>query len=540
MNRAVTLFVLFAFTVLGGCSNHNSSGEPQSTSQDIEAIFNKEIYQNSTWALRVVDMASGEIVYDQSSDEILFIGSVRKVFTIAEALEALGPEYTFRTPVHRRGRVTAQGVLEGDLILVASGDFTMGGRRSSDGTMATTNLDHNDANTLGNAELTTPDPLWGYNSLAEQVAASGVTSIEGDIIIDDRLFQPFPFRGEFDVRPIFVNDDAVDVMITPTSPGALASVEYRPKSQAFSVESNLLTVSPDIEADVELVPELPDCIGSAGCSGAVIGSLPVDFDPPLTGTFPLVQTFRIVEPQNYARTVFIEALERAGITVSNANPVGPNRSSMLPLPNTYTGDTLLAELVSLPFSEYAKFVLKVSYNIGSDTSLVLWGLTEGVDNMEDSLMRERENLTQNIGIAGDEFLFVDGSGGGLTTASINAIIRMLEYSSEQSFFPELFQALPVLGVDGSLAFANEFESDPTLAGAKGNAFAKTGTYAVGNEIGILLKGRSMAGFIDTKGGRRLVYSVVVNDVQLEGYDIENLLTVSSDQATITAILWRDN
>jgi D-alanyl-D-alanine carboxypeptidase len=93
---------------------------------------------------------------------------------------------------------------------------------------------------------------------------------------------------------------------------------------------------------------------------------------------------------------------------------------------------------------------------------------------------------------------------------------------------------------GSLAFATEFESDPTLAGAKGNAFAKTGTSARGNEIGTLLKGRAMAGFIDTRGGRRLMFSVVVNDVQLDGYDIENLLAVSSDQATITAILGRDN
>ncbi len=94
-------------------------------------------------------------------------------------------------------------------------------------------------------------------------------------------------------------------------------------------------------------------------------------------------------------------------------------------------------------------MLKVRYNIGYDASLVLWGLAEGVDTMEDSLMLERENLIQNVGIAGDDFLFVDGSGGGPTTATMNAVIRMLEYSSEQSFFPELFAALPVLGVDGS-------------------------------------------------------------------------------------------
>jgi D-alanyl-D-alanine carboxypeptidase len=127
---------------------------------------------------------------------------------------------------------------------------------------------------------------------------------------------------------------------------------------------------------------------------------------------------------------------------------------------------LLAELVSLPYSEYAKLVLKVSYNIGSDTSLMLWGLTEGVNNMDDALIVERENLTQNIGIPGNEFLFFDGSGGGPATATNKAILQMLKYISEQSFFPEFLDALPILGVDGGLAFATDFEADPSLAGQR--------------------------------------------------------------------------
>lgn len=539
MNRAFQLLTLFVLLLTGGCSNHNSNHYVPGVSEDINAVFSKDLYRESTWSLQVVDMASGELVYDQRSDESLYIGSVRKIFTIAEALDALGPDHRFRTPVHRRGTVSGQGVLEGDLILVASGDFTMGGRRESDGSIAVSDLDHNEANTLGNAELTAPDPLWGYDTLAAQVAASGITAIAGDVIIDDRLFQPFDFRGEFKVRPIFVNDDVVDVTIRPTNPGALAAVEHRPVSAAFAVDSNLVTVSAGLDETLELLPEFPDCIGAAGCSGSVIGHLPVDYVPPLTGAAPLVQVFRIVEPQNYARTVFIEALERAGVTVLNADPVAPNPSASLPAPDAYTAETRLAELESAPFSEYAKYVLKVSYNIGADTSLLLWGLSQGVDNMADALALERDNLSGNIGIPGADFLFVDGSGGGATTATGTAVIRMLEHATEQSYFPEFIHALPVLGVDGSLAFATGFESDPSLAGAKGNAYAKTGTYAAGTDSGILLKGRSMAGFIDTRGGRRLMYSLIVNNVQL-GFDIEELLAVSQDQSTITAILWRDH
>ena len=35
------------------------------------------------------------------------------------------------------------------------------------------------------------------------------------MVIDDRLFQAFDFRGEFNVVPIFVNDDVVDLTINP-------------------------------------------------------------------------------------------------------------------------------------------------------------------------------------------------------------------------------------------------------------------------------------------------------------------------------------
>jgi len=527
--------LLISILSVGGCNNNGSEGQP--IPEDIRAIFNKALYDGSIWALRVVDLETGELIYNLRSDDNLFLGSVRKVFTIGEALEALGPDFMFRTPIHRQGSVSAGGVLEGDLVLVATGDLTMGGRRNPNGTMAISNFDHNEANSLGNAVLTAPDPLWGYDSLAEQIAGSGITEITGEVIIDDRLFVPYEFRREFDIRPIFINDDLVDVIINPTNPGEFASVDHRPMSEAFGVDSNLITVSAG-EEEVELVPEFPSCIGLDNCFGTVTGRLPIDFIPPLTKAFPLIQTFRIVRPDNYARTVLIEALQRAGVTV-NANPIEQNPIQLLPPQNSYSSNTLLAELVSLPYSEYAKLVLKVSYNIGSDTSLILWGLTEGVDSMDDALVVERENLTQNIGIPGNEFLFFDGSGGGPATATNKAILQMLKYNSEQSFFPEFLDALPILGVDGSLSFVTDFECDSTLSGAKGNAFAKTGTFATGDENGILLKGQALGGYIDAKSGRRLMFNMFVNEVQL-GFNIEGVLDVFQDQGTITAIIWRDN
>lgn len=537
--KFLTAFMLIAFISIlsiGGCNNNNSEGQP--IPDEIRSIFNSALYDGGFWALRVVDLESGEVIYNQRSDDNIFIGSVRKVFTIGELLEEYGQDFMFRTPLHRQGPITEEGVLQGDLIVVASGDLTMGGRRLPNNTMAVTNFDHNDANNLGNAILSTPDPLQGYKDLAKQIADSGVTKITGEIIIDDRLFQPYFFRNEFDVKPIFVNDDVVDVIVDPGTPGGPAIVEYRPKSAAFSLESTLQTLATGEVNDIDIDPFVPECFGMLDCLGLVSGEISTDLVPPLTDTFPIIQIFRIADPSSYARTVLIEALIEEGVVV-DAPVVAKNPSQLLPPKNSYTPETILAEYKSLPLSEYGKLVLKVSYNIGSDTSLLLWGLRHESDNMNDTLAIERDNLINNIGIPGDEFEFFDGSGGFDTVATNKAVIQMLEYISRQSFFPDYLGLLPILAVDGSLAFVTDFESDPSLAGAKGNVYAKTGTKITGSPDGLFLDGQALGGYIDTKSGKRLMFHLAVNNIPL-GFDITNVQQVFQDQGTITAIIWRDN
>jgi D-alanyl-D-alanine carboxypeptidase len=536
--RALLLPFLAAFGFVAGCGGGSGGGSAASANvpADIKAIFNKPVYKHSQWGLRVIDLGTGRTLINLRPDRQFLIGSVRKIFSVGELLNQIGPNYSYDTPVYEQGTISS-GVLDGNLILVASGDLTMGGRTNPDGTIALSNFDHNEADSLGNAVLTAPDPLAGYTALANQVAAAGINEISGEVIIDDRLFTPFNFRDQFNVTPIFVNDDAVDLTINPTSAGNPASVVSRPVSAALGVTNSLLTSAAGTKSTLELDPQFPACIGTPGCTATITGELPIDFVPALTDSFPLVQTFRIVAPSNYARTVFIEALEAAGVTV-DAAPVEANPVQLLPPKNSYPADTKVALLTGMPYSDDAKFVLKVSYNIGADTSLVLWGLTQGVDNLADALGVEQPNLSSNYGIAPSEYHFVDGSGGGDTTASNRAVTHMLIDLAGSPVFAEFFDALPILAVDGSLAFVTDFQSDPTLAGAAGQVRAKPGTYAMGSSSGIILKGQEFAGYVTAKSGRQLVFAVVVNNVPLA--EVNDILPVFQDEGTIAATLWRDN
>lgn len=504
---------------------------------EIEAIINKSMYKNATWGLRVLNLETGKELLNLNSDTHFFIGSVRKIFSVGALLNKVGPGHHSVTTVHKEG-VIDDGNLKGNLVLVASGDLTMGGRTLPNGKIAFTPFDHNEADSLGNAILTKTNPLAGYQNLAKQIKKSGINSINGDVIIDDRLFDAFYFRDQFYVSPIFVNDDVVDVIINPGKVKEKSLVDWLPKSDAFSVVNELVTVQPNKKYTLELKPILPECIGKPNCFGLIKGDLPSNFSPPLTNSYPLIQTYRITKPANFARTIFIEALQQAGVDVSKITKVKDNPTHLLKPSHFYNEENQAASLQSLAYQEHAKFILKVSYNIGADTSLMLLGLTDGERTMAGSLAMEKKQLHDKYGITTSDYHFIDGSGGGDTTATSRVVTQWLEIMSQQkTSFDAFFNALPILAVDGSLDFVKNFKANPTLAGAAGNVYAKPGSYVVGTESGMLLKGQALAGYIHSKNNHNLVFHLVVNNIPINSLD--NLLEVFQDQGEIAALLWRD-
>lgn len=125
----------------------------------------------------------------------------------------------------------------------------------------------------------------------------------------------------------------------------------------------------------------------------------MDFVPPLTNQYPLIRTFRITDPSGYARTVLIEALQRAGVVVSAA-AVEPNPVQILPASRTYASSSRVAQLVSPTYAQ--------------DTSLVLFGLANnGTTTMSSALAAESGVLATRFGVPVDQLHFIDGSGGGV-------------------------------------------------------------------------------------------------------------------------------
>src|SRR5262249_2238625 len=128
------------------------------------------------------------------------------------ALAILGPDHRFKTRVYGTGPVDAEGVLQGDLVLVASGDPNLSGRLRDDGPLAFEDEDHSYGGkpVPGDPPLVLPKP-------PAAVAERGVKRVSGSVRVDASLFPQGEREGgtSMVLSPIVVNDNIVDLTVVP-------------------------------------------------------------------------------------------------------------------------------------------------------------------------------------------------------------------------------------------------------------------------------------------------------------------------------------
>jgi serine-type D-Ala-D-Ala carboxypeptidase/endopeptidase (penicillin-binding protein 4) len=481
-----TAFALLLVALAAGCGGSKARGPKRLSNRNKQAIaklMRTTPFGNGKWGLLVTDMSSGQVLDSLNATTEFQAASTTKNFTVAAALQILGPGYHFHTPVVRSGK---------DLILVASGDLTLGGRDKPGGAIDYTPIDHTEANNLPTATLTPENPLAGLNRLARQVAARGVHSVQ-DVAVDDRLWKP-RVVGHSLVTPIIVNDNVIDLIIKPTKPGRPPEVTWRPRSAAFTVDVRAKTVSRKAEPTVEAVAGGRDRI-------VVTGNVP-------DGKKPLLRIFHVPDPSSWARTLFIEALERAGVRVESP-AVTPNPTDILPSRRRTAGLPKVAELVSLPFSQEAKLILKVSHNLGANSIPFLLGRHSRRDPFAAGMTRIEEFAVE-AGVDPTEFTLRDGQGLSGNTIAPQAQVQLLRYMAGTPSYSAFFDALPIQGID--VFPGSEIVGDPAL----GKARAKTGLQAFAKPGKVGLESVALAGYIHAASGRRLAYDVVVNNVPLPG------------------------
>lgn len=77
--------------------------------------------KNAIFGAKVLDLDSGEVLYELNADVPLIPASNQKIVTTYAALKLLNPESKFQTALYSQGKI-ANGVLHGDLYVKFSGD----------------------------------------------------------------------------------------------------------------------------------------------------------------------------------------------------------------------------------------------------------------------------------------------------------------------------------------------------------------------------------------------------------------------------------
>jgi D-alanyl-D-alanine carboxypeptidase/D-alanyl-D-alanine-endopeptidase (penicillin-binding protein 4) len=475
---------------------------PARADRDLVSRLNEVIgrpeYRGASWGALVVDAQTGKTLYQLNTTARFTPASAIKLYYGAAALAALGPDFRFTTPVYARGRVAGDR-LQGDLILVAQGDPTLGGRDDADGHMAYTDDDHTYANAAGaESQTTDTDPLAGLRSLARQVAARGIRHVDGDVLIDDRLFARTPGSGNGPelLTAIVVNDNLIDAIVTPGDRvGERARLRLRPTTEFVRGECDVVTAPAGEPTRLEVEP--------AGANGFYVrGRIAL-------GSRPALRVFAVPDPAAFARAVFIEALRREGVEVS-ASMFRPPQAD-LPASDSYSGATPVATFTSLPFSELLKVTLKVSSNLYANTFPLVIAARHGRRTMAEGLQFQRQALA-DMGVDLDGVSIATASGGtaedSLTPA---AVVQLLQVLSRRPDYPVFRDALPVLGVDGTLADMVRPDSP-----ARGKVRAKTGTFFLPETRTRFaqLRSKALGGTLTSAGGRTLFFALFVNDVTL--------------------------
>jgi D-alanyl-D-alanine carboxypeptidase/D-alanyl-D-alanine-endopeptidase (penicillin-binding protein 4) len=464
----------------------------------IEAVIQGPDYRHARWGLLVVDSQTGQPVYAHNPDQLFVPASTTKLYSCAAALVALGPDHRFETPVYRRGAVV-DGRLEGDLILVAQGDLTLGGRTEAGDRLAFKDHDHTYAGgPTSRAELTATDPLAGLKALARQVAASGIRHVGGEVLIDDRLFERARGSGSGPdlLSPIIVNDNVIDLVITPADrTGEPASVRMQPENSYLQMDAQVNTAAEGERTRLEV--RLAENRGFT-----VRGRIPV-------GSKPLVRIVPVPDPAVFARALFIEALRREGVTVA-ASALQPPRAE-LPQKDGYGALTRVALYTSPPLSEVIKVTLKVSHNLYASTLPLLVAVKHGRRTLTEG-MRQQGRILADLGVDVASVSFAGAAGGERADAvTPRATVQLLLAMAKRPEYKHFHEALPVLGVDGTLA-----DVVPADSPARGKAQAKTGTLSWLDHLNgrTLLTSKALAGTLTTAGGRPLTFALFVNNVPL--------------------------
>jgi serine-type D-Ala-D-Ala carboxypeptidase/endopeptidase (penicillin-binding protein 4) len=407
--------------------------------------------KRTTVTLRVLDLESGETLYDRGGDKLQVPASNLKIYTSACALDAFAPEHRFETQLCVEGNI-GDGVLRGTLRLVGGGDSMLSSR--------------------------------DLRRLAKRVRSEfGVKRIAGRVVVDNSRYAPQR------LGPGWMWDDEAEyynMSVTPLMVDFnVATVRLQPEAGGVTAE----LVPPSLSPRLVRVGEE----AAAGRRGAF--RVPFESDIQYVGDQQVKEKrdirIAVHDPAEWVQGMFTAMLAEEGIAVEESSSPAETQREGVIRTLVHRGPTL---------AETLKHFNHVSENAVGEVLLHEIALKHGVERPDwpDGAKIVTEWLIESAQLEPGSFRYVDGSGlSRYNLISADSSIRLLAHMQRSGHFEPFFQSLPTTEVERA-----------EVAGKKGD----DGKHepAVSAKGGSMSSVSTMSGYVRTDDGRLLAFSLLAN------------------------------
>ena len=419
------------------------------------------------WGVDVRSLDSGERLYHLDAGRLMMPASNMKIFTTAAAAEILGWDYRFTTRLETAAPIEG-GYLKGDLIVRGGGDPTINARD-------------------GRAPAVLAE--W-----ANALRAAGVAEINGRIVGDDQLFDDdgigpgwawdyLQFGYAAPVGALEYNENLATLSVQPGPQESGGAIVTLSPGAGLRLSSRVSTVAPGGTTEISYRRRLDEPILEV--NGTIAA-----------GSAAQTRTVAVVNPTLFFAQSLKDALIERGIRV-NGDAVDMDDIAMELL--TQTGERrVLASTQSPPLREIATTLMKVSQNLYAETLAKAIGAARGGLGTYNGGLETIRKQIASWGIPDDAYVIADGSGlSRYNYVSAGSVVEVLEHMYKDPKHKDAFVAtFPIAGRDGTVS------TRMRRTRAEGNAAAKTGSIA---------NARSLSGFVRTRDGEMLVFSILAND-----------------------------
>ncbi|MBV8471323.1 MAG: D-alanyl-D-alanine carboxypeptidase/D-alanyl-D-alanine-endopeptidase [Burkholderiaceae bacterium] len=383
--------------------------------------------------------------------------SLTKLATSLAALDQLGPQWTWHTPVWLRGRIDRDsGLLDGDLVIQGRGDPKLVLER-----------------------------LW---LLLRQVQTLGVRDIHGRIVLDRSRFalpprSPSDFDGEgwhpgnVQADALLLNYKTQIYRFTPSPQGVARISAELP----LAMEQTSVPLKPgscqDWRAQLQLQWVEGQTLRFAGSYPASCGEL----------RWPLADP----DPASFNARLLAGLWQAMGGRLSDGVVEGPAPDA----PPSF-------EFESPPLAEVLRDINKYSNNLMAEQLLLSASApADGSASTPEQALTWLSNWLKprlRDGPGAQDFVLDNGSGlSRQTRLSAAQLGQLLHWAWQQPFMPEFVASLPIAGLDGTLSRA-EHQFGP----GRGRAHLKTGSLRDVNAV---------AGYVQGGSGQHWAMVAILND-----------------------------